>query len=347
MVPTAKAMKRLNSAMDVLNSSSKHDSCLNKRAISPETEKNHIAVLMDVHSWIGRWRIGNGIRVDFVKGLRQTIAGTINIWRTLGGSGLECLCTRRLNQDGLENMFGVIRAFNGGNDVPDASQFRTAYRKAVLTRVLTPPASANCEADGDHFLEVLSSVASRVSRPVPATRVTFTREPGMIDDVEVDEVTENCIAYVGGYLVRKSQDQHRCKECRDALTLPSSVVGSRRAVLSGLKSFTGRCVLDVGSLLQPTDLFFLFLVHTYVITQSQAPTIMQECGIARRIIECALATREAAQLSRILCARRVLHDITARFVRLQLHRICRTMGGNGRGKSSGNRKMLKVCARVC
>lgn len=256
MVPTAKAMKRLNSAMDVLNSSSKHDSCLNKRAISPETEKNHIAVLMDVHSWIGRWRIGNGIRVDFVKGLRQTIAGTINIWRTLGGSGLECLCTRRLNQDGLENMFGVIRAFNGGNDVPDASQFRTAYRKAVLTRVLTPPASANCEADGDHFLEVLSSVASRVSRPLPATRVTFTREPGMIDDVEVDEVTENCIAYVGGYLVRKSQDQHRCKECLDALTLPSSVVGSRRAVLSGLKSFTGRCVLDVGSLLQPTDLFF-------------------------------------------------------------------------------------------
>ena len=74
-----------------------------------------------------------------------------------------------------------------------------------------------------------------------------------------------------------------------------------------------------GSLLQPTDMFvffFLFLVHAYVISQSQAPTIMQECGIARRIIECALVTREAEQLSRLLCARKVLRDITSRFVRL-------------------------------
>ena len=346
VVPTAKAMKRLNNVMDVLNSSSKYDSCVNKRAITPATEGSHIAVLEDAYSWIGRWRIGDDVRVHFVKGLRQTIVGIILIWRSLRASGQTSLCTRRLNQDGLENLFGVIRMCNGGNDVPDASQFRMAYRKAVLTRVLAPPASANCEADGDRFMEVLSSVASRVSRPVPAARVTYTSAPAVIDEVVVDEVVENCIAYVGGYLVRKSQDDHCCNECLSVLTLPSSVVGSRRAVLSGLNSFTGRCVSDVGSLLQPTDLFFLFLVHTYVIAQSQAPTILQECGIARRIVECALDTREAEHLSGLLCTRKVLRDMTARFVRLQLHRMCRMLGGGGRGKSLCNRKMMKVCARL-
>ena len=116
------ALARLNGIMDVLNSSRMFDTCVNKRAISAATEDHHIAVLEDGKEWIGRWKVGDGVKVDFVKGLRQTIVGTILIWRSLRATGLQFLCTRRLNQDALENMFGTIRMSNGPNDVPDAIQ---------------------------------------------------------------------------------------------------------------------------------------------------------------------------------------------------------------------------------
>ena len=44
--------------------------------------------------------------------------------------------------------------------------------------------------------------------------------------------------------------------------------------MCGLKSVTGHNIADVGSLLQPTDLLFLYLEQVYVIFQSQVPTIL-------------------------------------------------------------------------
>ena len=70
------------------------------RAVTAATEGNHIAILEDAYSWIGRWRTADEVRVDFVKGLRQTIVGIILIWGSVRGSGQTSLCTRRLNQDG-------------------------------------------------------------------------------------------------------------------------------------------------------------------------------------------------------------------------------------------------------
>ena len=88
--------------------------------------------------------------------------------------------TRRLNQDGLENMFGVIRMCNGPNDRPDPTQFRQAYRKATASRILTAPVSANCEADGDNLLGIMSNVARRVSQTVPTRRCVRYAKTGRV-----------------------------------------------------------------------------------------------------------------------------------------------------------------------
>ena len=57
-------------------------------------------------------------------------------------------------------------------------------------------------------------------------------------------------------------------------------------------------------------------------------------------------TREARRLMRMLCESKILRDITAQFVRLLMHRMCRMLVGRGRGKSSGNRKLMKVSSRL-
>ena len=57
------------------------------------------------------------------------------------------LATRRLNQDGLENFFGMVRQANGGNYKPDCFKFRCAFRKAAVTNVMAPSEHGNCEPE--------------------------------------------------------------------------------------------------------------------------------------------------------------------------------------------------------
>ncbi|XP_058821053.1 uncharacterized protein LOC131683234 [Topomyia yanbarensis] len=83
----------------------------------------------------------------------------INGW-LLCISSLECLfkdltshfnfseiSPRSLNQDGLENFFGLIRMKNANNNRPDCTLFRSAYRGAVVNQLLSSRAKGNCEAD--------------------------------------------------------------------------------------------------------------------------------------------------------------------------------------------------------
>ena len=285
--------------------------------------------------------MGHGSQPDFVHGLVQTITAVLDIWTSLKDGPLTFLRTRRLNQDGLENLFGTIRMCHGPNDSPDPTQFRHAYRKVTASRILTAPVTANCEADGDSLLSALSSVARRVSEPVSSVRVSYSAGPCVVDEVQVDVGTKNCIAYVGGYLARKCLESHPCDVCRSAICSPGRVVGDARDILTGLKSFTGVNDTDVGSLVRPTDEFYNLVMECYITTQSQAPTILQESGIARRIIECVVHSAEATRLQ---CCRSLLVDTVSRFVRLQLHVMCRGVG-KGRARVQRNRKLLKVSGR--
>ncbi|KAF0294843.1 hypothetical protein FJT64_007534 [Amphibalanus amphitrite] len=87
--------------------------------------------------------------------------GMDSIWTALRGDPLTFMMTRRLNQDGLEDLFGVVRMRHGPNDRSDPTQFRHAYRKATASRILCARVTANCEANGDTVLGVLNSAARR------------------------------------------------------------------------------------------------------------------------------------------------------------------------------------------
>ena len=148
---------------------------------------------------------------------------------------------------------------------------------------------------------------------------------------------------MAGYLARKSLDSHPCEQCQKAICLPERVVGTQRDILTGLKSFTGVGSGDVGSLLRPTAAFFSLARECYIATQAQAPTILLESGIARRIIDCVSHSAEAAVLLPQLCGPGVLTDAVARFVRLQLHVMCRKVCvAKGRARATRNRKLLKI-----
>lgn len=61
--------------------------------------------------------------------------------------GFDELETRRINQDELENFFGLSRMRNYNNSHPDCSLFKATYRGIVVNQMLETKGTGNCEAD--------------------------------------------------------------------------------------------------------------------------------------------------------------------------------------------------------
>lgn len=85
--------------------------------------------------------------------------------------GIKELATRTINQDGLENFFGIIRMRNWCNTRPDCSLFRSAYRSAVVNQLLSSREKANCEEDpaiNMFDIKDFAHLEISVQKPAPA-----------------------------------------------------------------------------------------------------------------------------------------------------------------------------------
>ena len=145
---TARGLLRLNDCFDVLNSSRFVDACRNKRALTTRTEEDHTKLLLETRDWMQRWQIDSTMPTDSVEGLQLTINAVLQLWTGLREK-LSFLLTRRLNQDGLENFFGVIRQVGRQNDHPNPTQFREGFRKTAVNSAMMSSEHANCEPDAD------------------------------------------------------------------------------------------------------------------------------------------------------------------------------------------------------
>ena len=77
------------------------------------------------------------------------------LWEELSTKyGFEYLATRRLNQDGLENYFSILRNSSGHNDHPTSSIFQNVIHGLITNHVMqVAVAGSNCEDDLTPLLE--------------------------------------------------------------------------------------------------------------------------------------------------------------------------------------------------
>jgi len=100
------------------------------------------------------------------------IGAVRHVWRVLKKAGFKYLETRNLNQDPLENTFGVICLHCGSNNNPTVGQFvdrlKTSIIKGLAFRDLR---NTNCEDDKTVLLDNLHSFLeeSDASLPHPST----------------------------------------------------------------------------------------------------------------------------------------------------------------------------------
>jgi len=83
------------------------------------------------------------------------IGAVRHMWRMLKGAGFKYLETRNLNQDPLENTFGVIRLHCGSNNNPTVGQFVDALKTSIINGLaFRDLRNTNCEDDMTELLEI-------------------------------------------------------------------------------------------------------------------------------------------------------------------------------------------------
>ncbi|XP_067004360.2 uncharacterized protein [Anabrus simplex] len=107
---------------------------------------------------ISRWDFGtstNKVRQGWVNDIRAIQM----LWRKLSWEeGVQKLCIRNLNQDPLENLFGIILQHGCQNTNPTCWQFVPALKASIVNNLLSSRCGekGNCMDDGDDLLCDLS-----------------------------------------------------------------------------------------------------------------------------------------------------------------------------------------------
>lgn len=150
---TAEFLGKMNDMFDCLNSKH-HDDPTPMRRPLKATNPNILNFLEESIPYINSWKINiNQQNPPCFDGLILTIRSVLSLYKDLQLEDCKYLLTGRLNQDPIENMFGVLRQRGGYNSNPSAKQFRRNLQHAMSIRLMDAPDSANCEPDCDTTLE--------------------------------------------------------------------------------------------------------------------------------------------------------------------------------------------------
>ena len=348
-LPTATLLLRLNDLVDVMNSSNRFNDCFNRRAISniqPQTATQHLRTLREGEAWLKRWKVGDGAKIDSVGGLQQTIRGVIKLWERCQAVGCSFICTRRFNQDPLENLFGVVRQRGGCMDNPNPVQFRQLYKHALLNRLIAAPMAGNCADDGDTLLAALRRVAAEQQQaPAPSLPAP---DPGSVPLPQLSKVQRNLLTYLSGYLIR--QARVNCNRCRKLLNKQKTMALTDEEAFTALKSYTAVSEDDVGSLLRPTKRCSAFVKACYAVFTCHAEAMTMQSGICQRLVSCAMARREGRRLTSKMCHPAALRRMAATFMRMSLHRMCAELVSkkakiSGRTRTNATKKLKKLQAK--
>ncbi|KAJ3656018.1 hypothetical protein Zmor_015123 [Zophobas morio] len=145
---------------------------------------------------------------------RITIKSTILLQKELNKS----ICTRRLNQDCLENFFGAVRQQGGNCFNPTPVQFKRAFKKLFSMQFLQHSEGANSCND---FASMLVAIESKERNQCQIINSILSRTTSAHKSVEVDTTDyrhldmgeQNSLSYVCGYLIKKCLMKHTCDTC--------------------------------------------------------------------------------------------------------------------------------------
>ena len=262
---TAELVANFDKIFDCLNSSTLNSPKEHRRPMSDKSV--HDKFLSDMLLFIKSIKVidraskeDHTNQLKCLNGLRLTINGVKLLWSMLHDKeSIEFLMTRRLNQDPVENFFGLIRQQGGNSDSPSPLQFARAFRKLFYDHCLVL-SSGNCAKDLDVIL-LAGSKFEKATKPLDVQDVedrpaTVALEVDVTDYkscLESDTIGMNAMTYVTGYLLKKCFVKHTCDICQNALV--KQELDSSTQLLCLFKAYEEAKEKPFGERISPSNVF--------------------------------------------------------------------------------------------
>jgi len=146
---------------------------------------------------------------------------------------LDFLLTYKMSQDHLEMFFSAIRSREGFNNNPTALQFEIFFKRLLVhTEIMTSSGANFMVMDMTKILWVSSST----SKPVEKSNIYLDMLCAEIEDDNINfntnqfnvlqQVVEDIVEYIAGFIVRKLSRKLICDECTEVLTRTNTESGS-------------------------------------------------------------------------------------------------------------------------
>ena len=285
---TARFLEKMDRLFNACNSHSSSSSKVFGHAISDDS--GHGQFLQSMSDTFAELTTCEGRRPPCFTGWRITIASILSLWNELHDKEhFNFVLTSRLNQDCIENLFSIIRGKGGHRDNPDTREFRAAFRQVVFDQLLLPSKGSNCAADVDKVLLSLSSIASTAPE---ATTTGPAMEPVLGQHSDNDSLVglenisvmkqppslpeENIIAYMAGYLLRKSKISE-CATCKSRLIYDNP---PNSELYFFLKAKSHK---ETGMLVYPTEVFVDYIESLETRFTLVFAAVMHMTGVMRRL----------------------------------------------------------------
>lgn len=190
--------------------------------------------------------------------------------------------TYRLNQDVIENLFGIYRMRGGCNRNPMSKRLRAKFRSNLLNNLIKLDKS-NCESDDDNFLSTSAEVQQQNTQPSTASTPvsnaglsTSTAVPshsslipadshatGAVPDDEhviSQAVTqEDCsVVYFAGWLGKVCVEKFGCSTCTRALLNDEVDLLDKKQLLLINKTYSN---LTTPKLKSPIDFLYKLIIE--------------------------------------------------------------------------------------
>lgn len=150
------------------------------------------------------------------------------LWNNVKALGLKYLCPRDLNQDPLENFFGLIRSHGARNIFPTCFSFIQSFKTMIINNFLSSHSiSSNCEEDSSE------GALSLLKEFVIEGKKSFSPKSPVnpVIDVKVKDIPESSFIstflqlethkFIAGYIVRKILRKIKyCDTCKNEISLP-------------------------------------------------------------------------------------------------------------------------------
>ena len=341
---TAELLSRFDSIFYCLNSSTLHTTKKHRCAINEKT--SHIDYLKDSIKFIRNLKVfdeNKNItgRIKCLHGWLVTLNAIILIWEKLKTEyQFKFLLTRRLNTDPLENFFGTIRQQGGNSDSPTPVLFTQAFRKLFFSSILTSSAG-NCAGDLDVMLAEYSKASNKKKKtaavvsptPQPQTMAigpTDYREP----EVTTNIIKDNAIAYLSGYLLKKSFKIHTCATCRDSLV--SNQLDDSRKLLCYYMAFDE--TESFGGLHVPTSSYLDYVIKIEDVFTETFSFQTRASGIGANILKITMSVPVPFKC----CSEFPLEYLQKLFIRMRIYYTLKFANRDLSSSKPRNRKYIKV-----